>query len=815
MKKYFLLAVIMIFISSGLYARLEFAPGKSTLSGKITDKKSGLPFPGVTIYVPDLKTGAISNFDGTYTIENLPKTRILVQVTYIGYKMEAEYIDMEEVKTKDFTIEESVNELNEIVVTGLSKAAEINRTPAPISTISSIQLLQTSSTNIIDALSGKPGISEVTTGSGISKPVIRGLGYNRVVTVSDGIRQEGQQWGDEHGIEIDEFTINKVEILKGPASLSYGSDAIAGVINMITAPPLPDGEIQGSFLANYQTNDGLVAYSAHFAGNRKGFIWNVRYSNKKAHAYQNKYDGYVFNSGFNESTTSGIVGINKSWGYSHLNFSVYSLLPGIIEGERDSATGKFVKPVAINDSTEGTAIATEHDFMAYPPLTPYQKVHHYKAVLNNSFILGKGSLKATIGWQQNQRKEYSNILDPNQYGLYFLLNTINYDVRYIFPEKNNLSISLGANGMAQTSQNKGTEFLVPEYNLFDIGIFAIARKTLGKLDISGGLRYDLRNQHGKDLYLNASGEKTEAITLNTFHKFTAFNSTFAGVSGSVGATYQFSERVYTKINASRGFRAPSIDEVGANGVHDGTTRYEIGDPKLKAENSLQFDYSLGYTAKHFTAEADLFSNHINNFIFSRKLENVSGSDSITQGYTTFKFVSGNAQLTGGELTIDIHPHPLDWLHFENSFSYVQSIQKGLPDSTKYLPFTPPAKFTSELRADANKLGRNLANAYFKIGMDHYFEQNNFYSAYGTETATPAYTLLNVGIGADITSKSKTLFSVYLSCENLTDVAYQSHLSRLKYEAVNNVTGRTGVYNMGRNISFKLIMPIDFSKKKTG
>ncbi|MFA5973112.1 MAG: TonB-dependent receptor [Lentimicrobiaceae bacterium] len=815
MKKLILLVGILLFISTMSFARLESMPGKATLSGKITDSKTGETLPGVTIYIPDLKTGTFSNIDGTYKIENLPQTKVLVQVSFIGYKSITVYIDLATSTTKDFVLYESATELKEVVVTGLSQAVEINRTPSPIITIPSIQLLQTSATNIIDALVRKPGISEITTGSGISKPVIRGLGYNRVVTVSDGIRQEGQQWGDEHGIEIDEFAVSKVEILKGPASLSYGSDAIAGVINMISAPTLPDGKIQGSLLANYQTNDGLIAYSVNFAGNQKGFIWNLRYSNKMAHAYQNKYDGYVFNSGFKENTVSGIIGLNKSWGYSHLDFSVYSLTPGIVEGERDSMTGRFVKPIALNDSTEGEAIATNYDFRSYSPLTPFQKVHHYKAVLNNSFVIGKGSLKATIGWQQNQRQEYGDILQKNQYGLYFLLNTINYDVRYILAEKNNFNLSFGANGMWQNSQNKGTEFLIPEYNLFDIGVFAIARKTIGKLDISGGLRYDTRSEHGKDLYLNAEGVKTNESTPGSNLKFNSFNSTFAGVSGSLGATYQFTEKVYSKINLSRGFRAPSIGEAGANGVHDGTMRYEIGDPDLKAENSMQFDYSLGYNAYHITAEVDLFSNHISNFIFSSKLESELGGDSLTQGYSTFKFVSGNAQLTGGEISIDIHPHPLDWLHFENSFSYVQSIQKNQPDSTKYLPFTPGPKLTSELRADAKKLGKNLANAYVKIGVDKYFTQNKFYSAYGTETATPGYTLLNFGIGADFTSKSRTLFSLYISAGNLTNVAYQSHLSRLKYEAVNNVTGRRGVYNMGRNISFKLIMPIDFSKKKTG
>jgi len=808
-KMGFILVGIIAFISNISFAKVNFIPGKTTLSGKITDKNTGESLPGVNIYLPDLKTGAVSNTDGMYKIENLPQTKVLVQVTYVGFKLIAEIIDLETTSIKDFAMEVSVNELNEIVVTGLSKSAEKNRTPTPISTIPPIQLLQNSSTNIIDALSKQPGVSQVTTGSGISKPVIRGLGYNRIVTVNDGIRQEGQQWGDEHGIEIDEFAVNKVEILKGPASLMYGSDAMAGVINFLTAPTLPDGKITGNILANYQTNNGLIVYSANITGNKKGFIWDVRYSNKMAHAYQNKYDGYVLNSGYKENTMGGIIGFNKSWGYSHLHFSVYHLTPGIVEGERDSTTGKFVKPIALNDSTENAAIGTEKDFLTYTPLIPYQIIRHYKAVLNNSFILGDGSLKATIGWQQNQRQEYGFILAENQYGLYFLLNTINYEVRYILSEKNDLDISFGANGMEQTSQNKGTEFLVPEYNLFDIGIFAIAKKMFNRLDISGGFRYDSRTENGKDLYLNAEGIRINEPAPDSYHQFTAFHSAFTGISGSIGATYQFSEKVFTKLNLSRGFRAPNIGEVGANGVHDGTIRYEIGDSKLKAENSLQLDYALGINSLHITAEVDLFSNHINHFIFSRKLESVSGGDSLTNGYSTFKFVSGDANLLGGEVSIDIHPHPLDWLHFENSFAYVQSTQKNQPDSTKYLPFTPAPKMNSELKATTKKLGKKLTNAYIKIGVENYFRQDKFYSAYGTETESPGYTLLNLGIGTDVISKNSTLCSFYINANNLTDVAYQSHLSRLKYGEVNNVTGRSGVYNMGRNFSFKVLVPIAF------
>jgi iron complex outermembrane recepter protein len=780
-----------------------------SLSGKITDKETGEPIAGANIYLPDLKTGTISDNEGNYKIDDLPQIKVLVQVSFVGYKNIFETIDLKYVANKNFILEHSITEMNEVVVTGTSKAAEQKRTPAPISVVPKSILLQSSSANIIDAIATQPGVSQVTTGTGISKPVIRGLGYNRVVVVNDGIRQEGQQWGDEHGIEIDEYAVNKVEILKGPASLTYGSDAMAGVINMISNPALPSGKINGNLSSNYQTNNGLIGYSANLAGNLKGLIWDIRYSNKLSHAYQNKYDGYVFNSGYRENAVSGLLGLNKSWGYSHLLLSVYNLKPGIVEGERDRVTGNFIKPVAINDTIQGGEMASDKDFRSYMPFTPYQEIHHYQAVLSSNFVIGEGNLKTALGFQQNQRQEYGEIINPNQYGLYFLLNTINYDVHYNLPETNNTDISIGINGMQQTSKNKGEEFLIPEYNLFDIGLFTVIKKSFNRLDISGGLRYDTRIEHGNDLFLDPDSVKIEIPGPGTVRRFKAFNSTFSGISGSIGATYQISKIVFTKINISRGFRAPNIAELGSNGVHEGTIRYEIGDSKLKAETSWQYDYAFGFNTKHIIAEINIFDNHINNFIFSRKLNSISGGDSIADGVSAFKFVSGNANLFGGEARIDIHPHPLDWLHFENAFSYVQAIQNNQPDSAKYLPFTPAPKWLTTLKADIRKVGHILRNAYTKFEIENYFTQNKYYSAYGTETRTPGYTLLNFGIGSDFVIKSKTVCSFYISVNNLTDVAYQSHLSRLKYAAENFATGRTGVYNMGRNISFKLMVPIDF------
>jgi len=784
----------------------SIASGSVTLQGKVTDKATGGGLPGVEIYFPDLKKGTTTDIDGIYTIENLPVTKALIQVSFIGYKLIAETIDLATTTTKDFMLEEAVMELNEVVVTGLSKSAEKRRTPTPITTISTAELRALNASNIIDAIASRPGIDQVTTGPGISKPVIRGLGFNRVVVVNDGIRQEGQQWGDEHGIEIDEYGVNRVEILKGPASLAFGSDAMAGVINFLPAPTLPKGKISGSVLANYQTNAGLIGGSADLAGNINDYIWDVRYSGKESHAYQNAYDGYVFNSGFKENNLSGILGVIKSWGYSNIHFSVYDMMPGIVEGERDSASGQFIKPVAIGGE-EGEAIATEDDFRSYTPQVPFQKIHHYKAVSNSSFVLGNGSLKTILGWQQNRRQEYGEILTPDEYGLYFFLNTVNYDIRYNLPELNKWNISVGANGMYQKSQNKGTEFLIPDYHLFDFGIFALARKSFEKLDVSGGLRFDTRQEKADALYLDAFGERTDHPDGDSFLQFSDIDAQFQGFSGSIGATYQFSEQVFAKLNLSKGFRTPNIAEISANGVHEGTVNYIIGVPTLKAESSWQWDFALGVNSHYITAELDLFSNKINNYIYLEKLSRSMGGDSLTDGYATYKYTSGDAHLYGSELSIDVHPAPIDWLHFENGFSWVRAVQADQPDSTRNLPFTPAPKLTSELKANVKKIGKNLVNGFFMIGVDNYFRQDHFYSAYGTETATPGYTLLNVGLGADFVSNNRTLFSLFINANNLTDVAYQNHLSRLKYEAVNNVTGRMGVYNMGRNVSVKLVVPI--------
>jgi len=774
-----------------------------SLSGKVTDVKTGIPLPGASIYFSDIKSGSVTGDQGQYKIKNLPTGRYLVEVSYLGYTSIVEHIDLRGDVVRNFTLNPSVVESEAVTVTGVSTATSIRKSPVPVNILKRQELLKTSSTNLIDALSRTPGVSQISTGPAISKPTIRGLGYNRLVVVNDGMRQEGQQWGDEHGIEIDEYSVNKVEVLKGPASIMYGSDALAGVINILTNVPVAEGTIKGNILSNYQTNNGMLGLNANIAGNINGFNWNIYGSHKSAYDYSNKYDGSVFNSKFNERNFGGYAGVNKSWGYSHLLISNFDQVLGLTEGDRDTVSGQFTKRINAG-GIEKDIIATQDDFKSRDLFVPKQHIQHFKISTDNSFSAGEGRVTLNLGFQRNQRQEFGNVLEPGEKNLYFDLRTINYNLQYHFPQKNNWETTIGVNGMQQSNSNKGIEVLIPAYSLFDAGGFIYSKKSFDKVTVSGGVRLDNRTLHSKEL------QKGSDV------KFQKFSKDFTNLSGSVGFSYETSKAVTLKLNLARGFRAPSIPELASNGAHSGTNRYEYGERDLKSETSLQVDAGVDINTEHVSFSANIFYNSISNFIFYRKLSSVNGSDSMINidGHDNlaFRFDQNNSKLYGAELNLDIHPHPLDWLHIENTFSYVRGKLSEAQDGSDNLPFIPAGRLVSQLRGDFSKKGKLIRNAYVMIEADNTFAQNHPFTGYNTETNTPGYSLFNAGLGGDVTSKGKTIFSIYLAAKNITDVAYQSNLSRLKYTAENAVTGRFGVFNMGRNFSVKVNVPLSFEVK---
>ncbi len=823
MKKFHFIITICVFSFMAFHANAQKNSMRYSLSGRITDT-SGAPLPGASVYIADLKKGSVADSNGNYKINEIPSGTYLVEIKFIGHKTILQSIYFSENKIQNFSMAIAVTEESEIVVTGTSRATSIKRNPIPIVSINKQFLQQNLSTNIIDAIATVPGISAVTTGPNVSKPFIRGLGFNRILTLYDGVRLEGQQWGDEHGIEVDENTVNKVEVVKGPASLIYGSDAEAGVVNLIPADAPPQGKINGNILTEYQTNNRLIENSATIAGHTGDYTWGSTLSHKMATNYTDKYDGRVYNTAYAETDATVNLGVNKNWGYSRLGFSMFNDLQEIPDGSRDWATRKFTKQITEADTFR--PIVSDEELNTYKISVLHQHVQHYGAYSASNFLIGNGRLAVNLAFQNSIRREYSHPEAASVPGLYLKLDTHSYDTKYYFHEKKGFSVTAGVNGMYQNNNvDQGTEFIIPSYRQFDVGPFVFVKKSLDKLDIAGGVRYDVRNFSNEGLYTSTDPNTgfdrvvTGADTMGAAHPFSPYKHTFSGASGSLGFSYKFNNRISAKANIGRGYRAPNISEISANGVHPGTNMYQIGNPDFKPEFNLQEDLGVEFNTTHVTINADVFNNTIQNYIYNEKLSSVRGGDSIiVSGNQTFKFVAAKANLYGGELSVDIHPHPLDWLHFENSLSMVYATNKGISgegkvsDSAKYLPYIPPLHTISELRANIKSVGSAFANGFVKVQYEIFAAQNRVYLENGTETPTPGYQMLNAGFGTDILNKKgKPCLNISFLGNNLLNVAYQSNMSRLKYfePYPGNFSGHDGIYNMGRNFSIKVNVPLRF------
>ena len=636
--------------------------------------------------------------------------------------------------------------LNSSIVTGLTGESKLSEMPSPVSLLDADALRGGAFSNIIQSLSREPGVSRISTGGGIAKPVIRGLGYNRVVVIADGIRQEGQQWGDEHGIEIDGNSVHSAEIIKGPASLMYGSDALAGVIIFHPDVNLAPGTFAAQLSSEYQSNSGLAAYSLYHAGNLNGVTWGIRFSDKYAHASRNAADGLIPGTQFRERALDTQVGVNRKWGISRLTLDYFHLTPGMTEGYED---GLLEGPTG------------------YGIEIPFQQVRHYKAVLDNSFRVGEGRIKAIVGYQLNRRQEFEE--NPLEASLDFQLSTFNYDVKYISAENRGWKFSTGVGGMFQNSRNLGEEVLIPAYNLLDAGVFVTASKALERFHFSGGLRADIRSLHSLPL------EET----------FTEFRRSFPGITGSIGMVYSPVPHLNFRANLARGFRAPNLSELASNGVHEGTIRYEQGNQGLKPEFSLQGDLGADYSLEHLSLSAALFCNRIDNYIYAAR------TGAVIDGYDVYGYTAGKALLYGTELSADVHPiHPL---HLGAQFAYVRGTF-----SESDMPLIPAPRLGADIRWEITHDGRLFNDSYLAFRLDHSFAQNHFLP--GTETATEAYTLLGLSAGTDILVRGRRVASLCLIADNLTDAVYVDHLSRLKY---------VGIRNPGRNFTLKLEIPLEF------
>lgn len=771
-----LVVILYTFFSTSTYA----AP-LAEITGKITDAETNSGLPGATVAIPDLRKSAITDENGEFKLKNLPsRGKFLVQISYVGYQAITRVVDFASSEPLNFVLRQSVIEGREVVITGSPSSSDNRKNSTSVATLSREQLQSHPSTNLMDAISRLPGVAQITTGPAISKPVIRGLSYNRVVTLNNGVKQQGQQWGDEHGIEIDQYSADHVEVLRGPASLMYGSDALGGVINILDGLPASEGTLKGEFLTNYATNNGLTGNSLMLQGNENGFIYKIRGTYKNAYSYKTPSE-YVPNSGFNESNFQGQIGLNKKWGYAHLDASSFRNNIGFYEPVRNE-NGQLVD----DDGNVFSDSQNKDRKLAFPK----QDVRHYKVALNSNILLGDGSLKATLGFQRNLRRELEGAA-PEGLALFLNSQTYSYDLKYSFKDFNGWAPVLGLSGEFMHSLNTtGFEQLIPDYDSQAFGGFVYVKKTWTNDSFNAGARFDFRKMDGKAF----SGDS----------EFNAFSNKFSHLTGALGYTHEFNEEFNFKANAGSAFRAPNIAELASNGVHEGVFRYEIGNVDLKPEESYQFDASFEYHNQYVNASLGGFANILDNYIYY----NTSGASidvddeagNITP-FPVYNFVQDNAFLRGVEASLTLHP--VSFIHFENGFSYTRATNRATKES---LPFIPAATLRNELRFEPKIQG--TSNSYLSIGIDNFFSQPKIDSF---ETASSGYTLLNASIGTTFRIGKTQDITIYAAGRNLLDKAYYDHLSRFKPGRLSYEDTSLGIYNQGRNITFGLNIPFTVKK----
>ena len=766
--------------------------------------------------------GTTADSAGRFRLGEVPEGRYILISSAIGYEKAKQSMKVEAGKETAvrLSLASQDRKLEEVVVTGVSRQTKAVRSPLPVSLLSKKEIDLSPNGNVIDAaVRGVAGLSAVTTGPNISKPFIRGLGYNRVLTLYDGIRQESQQWGDEHGIEADPYGMARIEVVKGPASLSYGSDALAGVVNLI--PYLPagkEGKLAGEAVSEYQTNNGLAALSGGAAYRGHGWTYAARATHKMAHDYRNPVDGYVYNTGYKETVLTGTVRQERVGGFSQLSANLYDNLQEIPDGSRDSATRRFTyQTLDAGDDIRRRPIVSDAELRSYGIAPLHQHIQHYRLYTHNRFKLGQGSINASLAAQQSVRREYNHPTLPEQAGLYVQLNTYTYNLLYEAPTWHGVELNGGLNGMYQRNRSRdATAFPIPDYSLFDIGGFATARATLGRWELSGGARMDARHLSWADFYVatdSAGFDRHLTVQAPDAHlQYSAFAKTFTGFSGSAGVTYTVREGLYLKANIGRGYRAPSITEMGSNGLDPGAHIVYLGDRSFNPEQSLQEDLGVAYARRDWDLGLNVFANHIGNFIYLARAVDAEGRPLVVvPGNTTYRYSQTRALLYGGEATANWHPAALPWLALNNSMALTEGRTQdpGLLERSglgaQYLPFIPPLHGRTEVRATAQRRWGAISKPFVKAEARYYAAKNHFYGVDYTETATPGYALVGLGIGASLADKDgKEQFRIVAQADNLFDKAYQSNLSRLKYFEyyAASPNGKSGIYNMGRNFSVK-------------
>jgi len=711
----------LIFI--GLLTIVFHTIGQS-FKGRVLDAESNQPLPYATIYLPDTDNGVIADAEGRFEITSYPRSIIRLQISSVGYESLLEEIDASKVNEREFRIKPSHFELKELIISfpagKLSDENVVEVEKIPLSPLNGGR-----SINLATTLANMPGVDQVTTGSGIGKPVIRGLTGNRIVTYTQGIRLENQQFGDEHGLGENAIGVSRVEVIKGPASLLYGADALGGVLYLVDERYAAMNKTEGFISSQFLSNTSALNSGAGLKINKNGIKWNLFGAHNSNRDYKIPNGKRVENTRFDETSVKSSLGYNMNNWVGNVRFGHLENRFGIPEG-------------------------TLGDEKNRKPEVPFQKIVQNNLSLENVYFAGNSELSLILGLSSNRRKEFED--DEDVPVLDMELNTITYNLKSSIPLGDKTTLISGLQGMRRENSNAGEEILIPDSETTDVGFYSMLNSSLSeRLNIQSGFRVDHR--------------KISTTAFSDIEKtIPELERTFSSFNFSAGGIYKLSKLTF-RANVATGFRPPNTAELLSNGEHEGTLRYEIGNQSLENERAIQTDLNIQFENEHLTIGVNPFYNRIKDYIY------ISPTGALIDGSEVYEYLQVDAKLYGAEIGIHFHPHSIHWLHLETNFASVYAED----DLSEPLPLIPANRIQSKLSAEIflkKKVDGNLyVEHLYKLDQDR---------VSSLEETTDSYHLLNLGSTFEVGS-----FMFEAGINNVLNTRYIDHLSRLKPEGIPN------------------------------
>lgn len=740
MLKYTLIIILhLLFLNCG---------AQNSIQGTISDTY-GKPLVGATIFINELNKGTISTIGGYYKLENLPSGSLKIQYAYLGYATQLKLISFSgELEIVDIVMQPTAIEADEVVISGGYNATQ-HENAVKIEVLKLKDERLGYKPNFMEMITQIPGVDMISKGSGVSKPVIRGLSMNDILVLNNGVRFENYQYSSHHPLGIDEFGIQDIEVIKGPASLLYGSDAIGGVLNFIKEKPAPQGQVIGDYNLQLFSNSLGMNNNVGIRGASKKLFAGLRIGQKSHADYLQGGGNFVPNSRFNEWSIKSNVGFTGKKGTYKLFYDVNNQDLGLVEDEAILKTPERGRKIDIF----------------------YQNLISHLLSSQNRLFFGKLKLDVDMAYQNTGLTHFG---EENVNELQMGLATLTYETKLHLPSFQSTEIILGFQGMNQSNTNLNNREikLLPDAQTNNYSVFGMAQRAFfKKLRLQSGIRYDYKTL--------TTIEIGSSLNVETYRP--ALQNTYGSFSGSLGAIYNFTDEFLVRTNLAASYRTPNLAELTSKGQHE--ARYEVGNSNLIPENAYEADLSIHYHKPNFTFDMAGFYNLLNHYIYISPTRNTS-----TSGLPIYAYYQDNSFLFGGETGVHFHPSTLKWLHFMTTFSTVT----GKKNNGEYLPFIPSNKLKMQPRIEVEKL-LFFSKATFEINYNFTMNQEK---ASPEETTTAGYSIVDINAGGNIKLGNQKI-TIGIGVLNLLDNKYIDHLSLLK---------EVNYYNPGRNIVFSLKIP---------